>query len=188
VAVVRTLLDEIEVAIDQLDGATGVHREVMDAEERWERVSTSTPLDSIADLVRMLQSHRTPDLTLSSVDALLASGRLGLIGDDEMRRWIAAWPGIKEDFDEETQGVIQFARFVVPAYFVSSGIPRTAADGTPSAPRGELRRLLDNTAFDNLYYQAWEVSEVFVREGALVRGALERGAELARAMLRGAQQ
>jgi len=102
-AVVETLLAEIQVAIDQLDHAIALHRGVMDAAEQWERASSSTPLDSLADLVHTLNSHRTPELTLSSVDALLASGRLSLIGDHEMRTWIAAWPGSRKTLTKSSR-------------------------------------------------------------------------------------
>ncbi len=184
-AVVETLVAEIGEVTAHLDEAIAEHVLVMDAADEWRNVSQTTAPDSVAALVRLLIYHRTPNLSLSAVEGLLASGRLSLIRDEQLRAWIAAWPGVKEDLDEETQGVIQFARFVVPGFFVASGIPRAAADSIlpPRHSRSDLSPLVGDPRFANLYYQGWEVSEVFVREGLLVRDVLERGRSLGRSVL-----
>jgi len=185
-AVIGSLVEEIDVAMAYLDEALDEHTQVMEGAEAWARVSNDIPLDSVARLVRLISAHRTPNLALSSVDALLSSGRLELIRDDELRSWIAAWPGVEEDYDEELGAVIEFARFVVPEYFTRTGISRAAADSllTFGGTRSELRPLIGEPHFANLYYHAWEVSEVLIREGRLVRASLERGGELCRNALR----
>jgi hypothetical protein len=181
--VIESLVDEIDSAIGYLDEALDEHTQVMRGAEAWAQVSREMPVDSLARLVRLISAHRTPNLALSSVDALLGSGRLELIRDEALRSWIAAWPGVEEDFDEELQGVIRFSRFVVPDFFVATGVPRAAADSLLlfGGSRADLRDLVGDRRFSNLYYQAWEVSEVLVREGRLVRAVLEQGAALARA-------
>ena len=185
VAVIRSLLGEIDVADGYLDGAIREHSRVMAGAEAWGTVSRDVSPDSIARLVRLVTWYRTPNLALSSADALVSSGQLGLIRDDALRSWIAAWPGVEEDLDEEIGAALEFARFVAPEFFTSTGVPRAAADGRlwQGGTGAGLEQLIGDPRFANLYFQAWEVSEVFVREAEIVRQTLRTGAELGRAAL-----
>lgn len=192
-AMAATLAVEIEEASRRLDGAIGVHVGAMCNARSWLSVTSGTPLDSVARIVNRATFHRTPNLSLSAVEGVLSSGQLATIRDDDLRTWISAWPGVREDFDEEMDGVIHFVRFIVPEYFVSRDLAREAAwspngiaaddvpEGRPLIPGETLRALVADPGFRSLMSQAYDVHEVFVREGRQVRIALAEGEVLARA-------
>jgi hypothetical protein len=176
-AFAEALAVEARRATDDIEFAIRVHTRAMCRTQKWISISQSTPLDSIAGMVSALTRHRTPQLSLSSVEALLSTGAVASIQDQGLREWVSAWPGVKQDLEEEMEAIDRFARFVVPEYFVSHGIAFAALTSPPHPlfPREALLRLVGDPGFQSLMTQAFSVSEVFVREGRRVAVTLRKG-------------
>lgn len=179
---VRALQVEFEDAESELERVRLRHDQVVTAADevllqlrREEEASAAVPASTLASLLLT----PTTDPPRGTLDALLASGDLGLIRDEQLRGRLADWPAALSDYQEEEQAARSFVlEELVPALGrhidlrltfderLGGTIQRGSAAPTPDAPvdsglvtlpRGleltnliETRRYLSRFAQDNL--------------------------------------
>jgi hypothetical protein len=121
----------------------------------------------LTELVRNLFRARTIHLESGAHDALLASGNLNLIRNDELRIRLAAWPSYVGEWSEEEVAVFAYVRDVFRPFFSESIRIRSIQPGFPpfvdgqsprEIPTGSLQvssivEISKSIAFDNLVHQ-----------------------------------
>ena len=88
--------------------------------------------DSVGVYVRAMAGSRTFDARDGTLDALIASGRLGLISDPHLREMLVEWRGRVQDLSEEAATVLAESQRVVDRMGQLGGPWRLgAAAGSP---------------------------------------------------------
>jgi hypothetical protein len=101
----------------------------LEAVDSGEEVTFST------NILSSLVSWRTSDVAVGSIDALLASGRLGDIRDPELRKRLALWSSKVLDAQEDEIVAREFAEQIVAASLAGQGV-LAAAYGSRRMPGG----------------------------------------------------
>lgn len=95
---------------------------------------------------------RTTEISQGELDAALASGRVDLVGDPELRRRLAGWPGVWDDAEEEEVWTVEFFLGRLGAELGRSADVSTAlmegllAGRTAEGPGSAQPRRIRNTA------------------------------------------
>lgn len=81
--------------------------------------------------LRALVAWRTVDVPTSSMDALVASGRLGTIRDLEIRGALASFPAVLDDLGEDEDLARDWVEMVLVPYLAPLGVLPDAYDNHP---------------------------------------------------------
>ena len=140
-------------------------------------------------LLRGLLWNRTFHLESGAHDALLASGDLDLIRDEELRNRLAAWPSYVAEWSEEERAVHSFVKDVLVPHVSGYTRLRSVARPFPPFPDGEapsfripsgssesasLSVLATSVEFDNLVYRRALGTWHAMRDGETLRAQLSR--------------
>jgi len=110
--VLQNLAEEFTAAGDQLDVYIAFHRRIAGAARATlasvqEALETGRRFVTVSDtMIALLYIPPTFNPRLGTLEGLLSSGRLGLLGDPELRQSLAGWAGLlAEGTEEEQKGV-----------------------------------------------------------------------------------
>ena len=105
--ILQGLVTDFAANISQLDDMIGTHRE---ADHRLMRLqnlpsaeSTGLPSDSLFLYLRAMTISSTFDARDGTLDAVIASGNLGIIRDVRLREALIRWQARVQDLSEESQ-------------------------------------------------------------------------------------
>ena len=140
------LRDEMTENLASLDAIIAAHEKntysmnTMSGQLR--AVATGNVVRVDNDVLVSLVSWRTSDISTSSLDALLASGRLGDISNAEIRKALASWPTLVLDAQEDEIIARDFVEKVIAAELAGQGIIAVAYSlrWTPADPVGQATR------------------------------------------------
>lgn len=118
----RELQAEFEDNAAQLDSVLSHHatgQRAADALLSFSRGDVELSADSVRQLIWVLDNPWTYNPKSGALDALIASGRLGIIRDRVLRSELAGWAGLMEDYREEEEHSREYAMGPQYAYFSS---------------------------------------------------------------------
>jgi hypothetical protein len=148
IAVLENLRAEFSAAGDQLDAYISLHRRIADAasatlasvQEALANGESSVPVPDTA--LAIIFVPPTFDPRLGTLDGLLASGRLGILGDPELRRSLAGWPGLLAEGTEEEEKVLQYVlNHLGPVLRTRTDLSRALSLQSDSLVDGTMSRL-----------------------------------------------
>lgn len=168
----KRLMDDIE----EVRGYTDAAQRLLEAAESG--VSLAGDADTLgADLWRSL-NWRTANVSTAALDAVVSSGRLDLIRDDELRTALAGWKAQVDDMAEEE--MFEW-REIIERYRPYLGrivaIPSLEGDSLPPVglpAAASLARLLSDLEFRSHLSMRLDVSLVALRDKEKTLMELER--------------
>jgi hypothetical protein len=142
--VLAALTEEFQAVQAELEFREGLHRRI--------RASVGTTLDALTDALRNGSAAvtirdsalawayipPTTQLNLGTLNGLVASGRLGIIRNPELRAALASWGGLLAELVEEEVGARNFVWFEMDA------VLRARMDVTP------FRNMADSVFYETL--------------------------------------
>ena len=180
---IAALVVEFESNIRVLKEARAEYEQrYLDAAELLEYLDTKgadSDQTRLGELVQSLFAASTIHLESGTFDALLASGKLNLIRNDELRTRLAAWPSYVREWSEEEDAVFLYVRDVVRPFFSGSIQVRNIQPGfrpfvdgssppaipTPAAEARSINEVSKSIAFDNLVFQRAQGLWYVMRDG-----------------------
>ena len=126
-----------------------------------------------------------PDLTVPSVRALLSSGAIDLIEDDELRRWIQGVPTEVQDFEEEESGSIEFIDGAFVPYLADHGVSLGNSDPLGMGLKGRAPSDLAGSFVDDWGFEAlviWRATKArdVIDSANKLRGVMQEGRRIIR--------
>jgi hypothetical protein len=168
---------EFEDNAIQLDSVLSHHAAGQAAAEvllSFSRAEAELSADSVRELIWSLDNPWTYNPKSGALDALIASGRLGIIRDRTLRAELAGWSGLVEDYREEEDHARAYAMGPQYEYFASV-LNWSALYG---ADRGQapasLLRLVGDPGLQSVVAYRASFLEGVVTEAQYIVEALER--------------
>ena len=156
------LMDDIET----VRGYTAATQRLLDAAEA--DMSVAGDADSLGANLWSSLNWRTANMSTAALDAVVSSGRLELIRDDELRTALAGWRAQLEDMaEEEMFEWLEIIERYRPYVGRNVAIPSLEGDSLrPAAPPepASLMRLLEDPAFQSHLSMRLDVSLVALRD------------------------
>jgi hypothetical protein len=121
-------LDEVLESIQShADGVDELISLLKDAE--------SEPVEVPGPLLGYAIGWRTSDVSTSTLDALIASGELNLVKNDELRRKLAGFPAFLLNVTEDEVMAMSFAESVMSSFLAREGLAEAAYANRPGLGR-----------------------------------------------------
>lgn len=168
----------------QLDSVLRVHGRGLDGSRellKFVQGSAELTSDSVRVLLRVLDNSWTFNPKRGALESVLASGRLGIIQDDELRVALAGWPGVLEDYMEDEAYALRYgagAQYEYMSSVVNWNDIYGPVEGRRDSPMDHLvgdEGLESIVAYRYSFYQdiLAEANQV-VEASGLIRALLER--------------
>lgn len=141
--------------------------------------------EELRSLLSDLLRKRSFYLDSGAHDALLASGELAVISDEELRNRLAAWPSVVAEWQEEDQAVFQFVDEQVAPFLADFGRLRDISPdfpgftgSPPSVPRPDTGSfdsvgIRAGGGLDNLTYRGAQGLWYAMRDGSRLQAEAE---------------
>lgn len=186
-AILSSMLDELPELEERIRDWREYSSRRIDLATQWTSLPRDVQADSLAQLMYLTLTWRTPNLDLTSAGAMISSGRAGVLENREIQRWVASWPAWLEDFKEEDRAAPVFIDQAIVPYLAARGIPtttalaRSAEWGKTETPNpwsqwdGEAYRpLISDPGFETLVVnRAWISAQAWTASSNLLRRILE---------------
>jgi len=182
----RELQEEFHDNAVQLDSVLSYHatgQRAVDVLLSFSRGHVELSADSVRRLIWVLDNPWTYNPKSGALDALIASGRLGIIRDRVLRAELAGWAGLVEDYREEEEHSREYAMGPQYAYFSSvlnwGTVYRVESEPAPAS----ILRLADDPGFESVVAYRSSFLDGVLTEAQYVAEALARIQELLSASL-----
>ena len=158
--------------------------------ELFDAEVTTPGADETRSLLGSLLSKRSFYLETGAHDALLASGDLAVISDEELRNRLAAWPRMVAEWQEEDLAVFRFTDDEVAPFLATSGRLRDIgpdfagfSDAPPTVPRRDggsfdASAIWAGPGLDNVAYRRAQGLWHAMRDGSRLRDEAEEILEM----------